>query len=104
MILPTSISPIRSSLELFDGFTTTGTKLREEEKRDFESITSSSRHLSSPFFSSPTRSLTLKGKPHFADFILVPYKWGGFVNPWIDALAKARVGLEELRLKKMASS
>ena len=45
MILPTSISPIRSSLELFDGFTTTGTKLREEEKRDFESITSSSRHL-----------------------------------------------------------
>ncbi|KAF3546923.1 hypothetical protein DY000_02005129 [Brassica cretica] len=45
MILPTSISPIRSSLELFDGFTATGTKLREEEKRDFESITSSSRHL-----------------------------------------------------------
>ncbi|KAH0892012.1 hypothetical protein HID58_054441 [Brassica napus] len=80
MILPTSISPIRSSLEIFDG------------------------PQSSPFFSSPTRSLTLKGKPHFADFILVPYKWGGFVNPWIDALAKARVGLEELRLKKMASS
>ncbi|KAG2297776.1 hypothetical protein Bca4012_008964 [Brassica carinata] len=50
------------------------------------------------------RSLTLKGKPHFADFNLVPHEWGGFVHPWIDALAKARVGLEELRLKRMVVS
>ncbi|KAL2320366.1 hypothetical protein Fmac_029335 [Flemingia macrophylla] len=50
------------------------------------------------------KSLTLKGKPHFADFSLVPYDWGGFVYPWIEALAKSRVGLEELRLKRMVVS
>ncbi|KAK7395969.1 hypothetical protein VNO78_16617 [Psophocarpus tetragonolobus] len=50
------------------------------------------------------KSLTLKGKPHFADFSLVPYGWGGFVSPWIEALAKSRVGLEELRLKRMVVS
>ncbi|XP_010458719.1 PREDICTED: protein AUXIN SIGNALING F-BOX 3-like [Camelina sativa] len=47
------------------------------------------------------KSLTLKGKPHFADFNLVPYEWGGFVHPWIEALSSSRVGLEELRLKRM---
>ena len=50
------------------------------------------------------KSLTLKGKPHFADFSLVPYDWGGFVHPWIEALAKNKVGLEELRLKRMVVS
>ncbi|XP_022774199.1 protein AUXIN SIGNALING F-BOX 2-like [Durio zibethinus] len=50
------------------------------------------------------KSLTLKGKPHFADFNLVPHEWGGFVYPWIEALAKSRIGLEELRLKRMVVS
>lgn len=50
------------------------------------------------------KSLTLKGKPHFADFNLVPHDWGGFVYPWIEALAKNRVGLEELRMKRMVVS
>ncbi|KAF7819363.1 protein AUXIN SIGNALING F-BOX 2-like [Senna tora] len=50
------------------------------------------------------KSLTLKGKPHFADFNLVPHDWGGFLYPWIEALAKNRVGLEELRLKRMVVS
>ncbi|GAV77222.1 F-box-like domain-containing protein [Cephalotus follicularis] len=50
------------------------------------------------------KSLTLKGKPHFADFNLVPHDWGGFVYPWIEALARCRVGLEELRLKRMVVS
>lgn len=50
------------------------------------------------------KSLTLKGKPHFADFSLVPHGWGGFVYPWIEALAKSKVGLEELRLKRMVVS
>lgn len=50
------------------------------------------------------KSLTLKGKPHFADFNLVPHDWGGSVDPWIDALAESRVGLEELRLKRMVVS
>ncbi|KAF3435303.1 hypothetical protein FNV43_RR22390 [Rhamnella rubrinervis] len=50
------------------------------------------------------KSLTLKGKPHFADFNLVPYDWGGYVYPWIQALARNRIGLEELRLKRMVVS
>ncbi|KAI3457785.1 hypothetical protein Pfo_014448 [Paulownia fortunei] len=50
------------------------------------------------------RSLTLKGKPHFADFNLVPHDWGGYVYPWIEAMAKSRINLEELRLKRMVVS
>ncbi|KAL2500185.1 Protein AUXIN SIGNALING F-BOX 2 [Abeliophyllum distichum] len=50
------------------------------------------------------RSLTLKGKPHFADFNLVPYDWGGYVYPWIEAMAKGSTNLEELRLKRMVVS
>lgn len=50
------------------------------------------------------RSLTLKGKPHFADFNLVPPDWGGFVFPWIEAMVKSGVNLEELKLKRMVVS
>ncbi|KAG6400659.1 hypothetical protein SASPL_137500 [Salvia splendens] len=50
------------------------------------------------------RSLILKGKPHFADFNLVPHDWGGHVYPWIEAMAKSRINLEELRLKRMVVS
>ncbi|XAR58319.1 hypothetical protein NMG60_11026768 [Bertholletia excelsa] len=50
------------------------------------------------------RSLTLKGKPHFADFNLVPYDWGGLLYPWIEVMAKRGVNLEELRLKRMVVS
>ncbi|KAJ4837530.1 Protein AUXIN SIGNALING F-BOX 2 [Turnera subulata] len=50
------------------------------------------------------KSVALKGKPHFADFNLVPHDWGGFVYPWIEAFARNRVGLEELRLKRMVVS
>lgn len=47
------------------------------------------------------RAVELKGKPHFADFNLVPYDWGGEVWPWISAMAEAYPRLEELRLKRM---
>lgn len=47
------------------------------------------------------RSLSVKGKPHFADFDLVPAGWGATAEPWVDALARACPGLEELRLKRM---
>ncbi|KAI4366950.1 hypothetical protein MLD38_022747 [Melastoma candidum] len=47
------------------------------------------------------KSLFLKGKPHFADFNLVPEDWGGYVYPWIKCLEKNRSKLEELRLKRM---
>ncbi|KAL5995999.1 GPI-anchored mannoprotein [Asimina triloba] len=50
------------------------------------------------------RAVSLKGKPHFADFNLVPYDWGGSVGPWIAALAEAYPLLEELRLKRMVVS
>ncbi|KAF8392539.1 hypothetical protein HHK36_022884 [Tetracentron sinense] len=46
-------------------------------------------------------SLSLKGKPHFADFDLVPEGWGGYVHPWIEVMAEAYPWLEELRLKRM---
>ncbi|XP_030532623.2 protein TRANSPORT INHIBITOR RESPONSE 1 [Rhodamnia argentea] len=47
------------------------------------------------------RSVELKGKPHFADFNLVPEGWGGYVSPWIAAMARAYPWLEEIRLKRM---
>ncbi|CAL4993065.1 unnamed protein product [Urochloa decumbens] len=47
------------------------------------------------------RSLSVKGKPHFADFDLVPAGWGARADPWVDSCARACPGLEELRLKRM---
>ena len=47
------------------------------------------------------RSVHLKGKPHFADFNLVPEGWGGYACSWIDEMAKAYPCLEEIRLKRM---
>ncbi|XP_061369371.1 protein TRANSPORT INHIBITOR RESPONSE 1-like [Gastrolobium bilobum] len=47
------------------------------------------------------RSIALKGKPHFADFNLVPEGWGGYVCPWIAAMSGAFPWLEEIRLKRM---
>ncbi|GER32993.1 protein TRANSPORT INHIBITOR RESPONSE 1 [Striga asiatica] len=47
------------------------------------------------------RALEMKGKPHFADFNLVPEGWGGYVQPWINAMSAAYPLLEEIRLKRM---
>ncbi|PIA61619.1 hypothetical protein AQUCO_00300856v1 [Aquilegia coerulea] len=47
------------------------------------------------------RSISLKGKPHFADFNLVPEGWGGYVYPWIITMVEAYPWLEELKLKRM---
>ncbi|CAK8572841.1 unnamed protein product [Lathyrus sativus] len=47
------------------------------------------------------RSIKLKGKPHFADFNLIPEGWGAFVCPWIKAMAAAYPCLQEIRLKRM---
>ncbi|KAM1235636.1 hypothetical protein ACFX2J_005070 [Malus domestica] len=47
------------------------------------------------------RSVTLKGKPRFADFNLVPDHWGSDVRPWVEAFAAEYPLLEELRLKRM---
>lgn len=45
--------------------------------------------------------MELKGKPHFADFNLVPEGWGGFFHPWVEAMARVYPWLEEIRLKRM---
>ncbi|KAF7153909.1 hypothetical protein RHSIM_Rhsim01G0280500 [Rhododendron simsii] len=50
------------------------------------------------------RSVKIKGKPHFADYNLVPEGWGGYVYPWILAMARAYPWLEEIRLKRMVVS
>ncbi|KAL8248185.1 hypothetical protein R6Q59_005053 [Mikania micrantha] len=48
------------------------------------------------------RSVTLKGKPRFSDFNLVPDGWGADVQSWLNVFATAYPFLEELRLKRMA--
>ncbi|KAJ0742680.1 putative F-box domain, leucine-rich repeat domain superfamily, F-box-like domain superfamily [Helianthus annuus] len=47
------------------------------------------------------RAVELKGKPHFADFNLVPDGWGGYACSWIDEMSRAYPWLEEIRLKRM---
>ncbi|GKE27592.1 transport inhibitor response 1-like protein, partial [Tanacetum coccineum] len=48
--------------------------------------------------------IELKGKPHFADFNLVPEGWGGYFQPWVVELSKGYPLLEEIRLKRMVVS
>ncbi|PHT29030.1 Protein AUXIN SIGNALING F-BOX 2 [Capsicum baccatum] len=47
------------------------------------------------------RSVNIKGKPHFADFDLVPEGWGAYFYPWVVTMATAYPFLEEIRLKRM---
>lgn len=47
------------------------------------------------------RSVTLKGKPRFSDFNLVPPNWGADVHSWLLSFASKYPILEELRLKRM---
>ena len=50
------------------------------------------------------RGVTLKGRPRFSDFNLVPPNWGADVRAWLDAFARSYPFLEELRLKRMTVS
>lgn len=45
--------------------------------------------------------MSLKGKPRFSDFNLVPSDWGADVHAWLVAFADKYPLLEELRLKRM---
>lgn len=47
------------------------------------------------------RSVTLKGKPRFSDFNLVPENWGADVHHWLVVFSRVYPFLEELRLKRM---
>ncbi|KAA8528335.1 hypothetical protein F0562_035690 [Nyssa sinensis] len=48
------------------------------------------------------RSVTLKGKPRFADFNLMPPTWGANLTPWVTAMGESRCSLEKLHLKRMS--
>lgn len=50
------------------------------------------------------RSVTLKGKPRFSDFNLVPQNWGADIHSWLLVFANCYPFLEELRLKRMTVS
>ncbi|WCJ26927.1 Protein TRANSPORT INHIBITOR RESPONSE 1 [Euphorbia peplus] len=50
---------------------------------------------------SKIRSLTLKGKPRFSDFNLVPRNWGADIRSWLVVFAGKYPFLEELKLKRM---
>ncbi|KAH7569000.1 hypothetical protein ACOSP7_012163 [Xanthoceras sorbifolium] len=50
------------------------------------------------------RGVSLKGKPRFSDFNLVPSDWGADVHAWLVAFADRCPLLEELSLKRMAVS
>ncbi|KAG6508785.1 transport inhibitor response 1-like protein Os05g0150500 [Zingiber officinale] len=50
------------------------------------------------------RAAVIKGKPHFADFNLVPSDWGGGAEAWVEAMAEGWPNLEELRFKRMVVS
>ncbi|KAL2495178.1 Protein TRANSPORT INHIBITOR RESPONSE 1 [Forsythia ovata] len=53
---------------------------------------------------SKIKSVTLKGKPRFSDFNLVPQNWGADVHYWLTMFANVYPFLEELRLKRMTVS
>lgn len=48
------------------------------------------------------RSVTVKGKPRFADFDLMPVDWGAHFTPWAVSLSKSYPWLEKLHLKRMS--
>ncbi|KAI3672491.1 hypothetical protein L6452_38580 [Arctium lappa] len=48
------------------------------------------------------RSVTIKGKPRFADFGLLPRDWGAHFSPWLSAMAVAYRLLEKIHLKWMS--
>nr|XP_043607835.1 transport inhibitor response 1-like protein [Erigeron canadensis] len=51
---------------------------------------------------SRVKCLTLKGKPRFADFSLVPKNWGAYFSPWIMVMKTVYVNfLEKIFLKRM---
>ncbi|XP_057470095.1 transport inhibitor response 1-like protein [Actinidia eriantha] len=47
------------------------------------------------------RAVTLKGKPRFADFNLMPPNWGAHFAPWVAAMGHRYRALEKLCLKRM---
>ncbi|KAF5461977.1 hypothetical protein F2P56_018029 [Juglans regia] len=51
---------------------------------------------------SGVRSVSIKGRPRFADFNLMPIDWGAHFAPWVTAMASAYPWLEKVYLKRMS--
>ncbi|XAR48521.1 hypothetical protein NMG60_11031370 [Bertholletia excelsa] len=47
------------------------------------------------------RAVTIKGKPRFADFNLMPRSWGAHFTPWVSAMSQCYRALEKVCLKRM---
>ncbi|GFS43989.1 RNI-like superfamily protein [Actinidia rufa] len=46
-------------------------------------------------------AMTIKGKPRFADFNMIPPNWGANFTPWVTSMAHCYRALEKLCLKRM---
>ncbi|KAL8167044.1 hypothetical protein V2J09_008543 [Rumex salicifolius] len=78
-----------------------------------EALTRSDLYIGNCYALSPVRatgrfrrvsSVTIKGKPRFADFSLMPPGWGAHFNPWLRAFSSAYPALERVSLKRMSIS
>lgn len=47
------------------------------------------------------KSVSIKGKPRFADFSLLPPDWGAYFSRWVATMAEAYCALEKVYLKRM---
>ncbi|KAH9301631.1 hypothetical protein KI387_013214, partial [Taxus chinensis] len=87
--------------------------MQMKQRKDIQQVEASSRHhvfIGNCYSASPStiinrfpkvKALTLKGKPRFVDFNLVPKNWGAHLHPWVLSMASAYPWLETLSLNKM---
>ncbi|KAH9320970.1 hypothetical protein KI387_015609, partial [Taxus chinensis] len=87
--------------------------MQMKQRKDIEQVEASSRHnvfIGNCYSASPStiinrfpkvKALTLKGKPRFVDFNLVPKNWGAQLHPWVLSMASAYPWLETLSLNRM---
>ncbi|XP_073285928.1 transport inhibitor response 1-like protein [Primulina huaijiensis] len=47
------------------------------------------------------KSMSIKGKPRFSDFSLLPRNWGAYFAPWLVSMVDVYRGLERVYLKRM---
>ncbi|KAG7966494.1 hypothetical protein I3843_08G054100 [Carya illinoinensis] len=76
-----------------------------------EALTRSDLYIGNCYSVSPRRamsrfsrvqSVSIKGRPRFADFNLMPIDWGAHFTPWVTAMASAYPWLEKVYLKRMS--
>ncbi|KAI8548355.1 hypothetical protein RHMOL_Rhmol07G0267500 [Rhododendron molle] len=76
-----------------------------------EALTRSDLFIGNCYAVSPRRAterfrrvtaVTLKGKPRFADFNLMPPQWGAHFAPWVNCMGQCYRALEKVCLKRMS--